>query len=619
VNRIRLPAVFLWIAIISLPPFRSAAGAEGDAAFLFDLDNSQFPQIHAYFSVSNPLGGRLAGLAVEDISLKEDDAPARNVVLTEEETGLRLVVVIDPGLDLTYALPDGETRIQRLRRAMTDWLGTFPQNGMDDLTLITPEGIAVSHISNAEVFLDGLRAYTPKLPAARTLDVLLVDALGAAADPLPRPGMRALLIVFSASKLAQADNIGRGLCPRARELHATMFGIWSGRMEPSTKADMDSLASLAGECGGYSVALESATGTAAVLGLIATQRTQYRVAFRSSIAASGEHALTASITRADFTAETVPLRFSVAVQPPAVTWIDFPERLTRKGEDVAQPVEAYLPLSIELRAEIAFPDGHPRAIAVMQLYADNELVGECASGCDGIRWDLQQYAESASIKMQMVVRDELGLEGKTAERTFALTVDRPSFWDIFRANYLLPVTILLAAAAAVGVFIAAMVNLNRVRAVRPSGDLLFPGESSAPTGAAEGLRRHLRRIKRGKPKPPEPPAEAYAVLEKLGGAEGKIDITAPDVIIGRDPQSAAIVLDDPSVSARHGRIVRMGDGLPWVFDLGSAAGSWKNFEEVPPEGASLREGDRLNFGRAAFRVRLKPYAPVKETRDGKNP
>jgi hypothetical protein len=63
--------------------------------------------------------------------------------------------------------------------------------------------------------------------------------------------------------------------------------------------------------------------------------------------------------------------------------------------------------------------------------------------------------------------------------------------------------------------------------------------------------------------------------------------------------------------------VRMGDGRPWVFDLGSAAGSWKNFEEIPPEGASLKEGDRLNFGRVAFRVRLKPCPPAKETLDGK--
>jgi pSer/pThr/pTyr-binding forkhead associated (FHA) protein len=102
------------------------------------------------------------------------------------------------------------------------------------------------------------------------------------------------------------------------------------------------------------------------------------------------------------------------------------------------------------------------------------------------------------------------------------------------------------------------------------------------------------------------------VLEPIGTTGRTVEVGAKDVIIGRDAQAAAVVIDDPSVAPRHARIVRMGDGTPWVFDLGSAAGSWRNFEEVPPEGAALREGDRLNFGRAAFRVRLRPCVPAEE-------
>ncbi len=613
VNRTRLPVVFVLCAILLALESRPVSGAEGDTAYLFGLDSSQFPQINAYLSISNAIGGRLTGLTVEQVTLKEDDSPARNVVLTEEQTGVRLVVVVDPGLDMLYALPDGETRIQRIRRAMSDWLGSLPQSGIDDLTLVTPAGIAVSHSSDPEAFLAGLRAYEPKIPAERTLDSLLVDALGAAADPLPRPGMRALLIVFSASKLAQAQDIGQGLCPRALELHATFFGIWSGRAEPSAKPDMESLAALASECGGYSVALESSTGTAAMLAMIATQRTQYRLEYRSSVPSSGEHTLTAAVTRTDFQAESEPLRFKVEVQPPAVTWIDFPDRLTRKGSEISQPAEEYQPDMLELQAEVTFPDGHPREIVSMQLFADSELVGKCDEDpCAGIRWDLRKYTQSGDIALQIVVRDELGLEGKTVERQMSLTVERPSFWEIFRAYYLLPVTIILGVAAAVGLLIAAIVNLNRVRAAQAASELLFPDAASVPALPAAGWTKRIRGIVRRKRTPPEPPAETYAVLEELGGGGRRFEIAAADVIIGRDPKAARIVLDDPSVSPRHGRIVRMGDGIPWVFDLGSTAGSWKNFEEIPPEGASLREGDRLNFGRTAFRVRLRPCAPAEE-------
>jgi predicted component of type VI protein secretion system len=56
----------------------------------------------------------------------------------------------------------------------------------------------------------------------------------------------------------------------------------------------------------------------------------------------------------------------------------------------------------------------------------------------------------------------------------------------------------------------------------------------------------------------------------------------------------------------------MGDGAPRVFDLGSTAGSWINFDEVPTAGCPLREGDRLQFGRVAFRVRL---AQLEETEE----
>jgi hypothetical protein len=613
VNRIRLPAAALCALVLSLAP-RPARGAEGDTAYLFGLDSTHFPQISAYLSVSDPLGVRVAGLTAGDITLKEDGSLARGVTLTEEQAGVRLVAVMDPGLDLIYALPDGEIRIDRIRRAMTDWLDGLPQGGIDDLTLVTPQGTPVSHTSDPQLFLDGLRAYAPKLPAARTLDAMLVDALGAAADPLPRPGMRALLVVFSASKLSQTEGIGRGLCPRARELHADFFGVWSGRVEPSTKPDREELAGLAAECGGYSVALESADGTAALLAVIASQRTQYRLEYRSAASLSGEHAISAAAARGDFQAETAPFPFRLEIQPPAAAWIDLPDRLTRKGAEISQPVEEYQPAGIDLQADVTFPDGHPRAIVSMQLFADYELVGECAAfPCASIHWDLRKYAESGKIALQIVVRDELGLEGKTAQRQLQLEVERPAFWEIFQAYYLLPLVLLLAAAAAVGFGIAAMVNLNRVHTAQAAGDLLFPDGRPAPAARAAAWRDRLAETVRRRRAPPAPPEETYAVLQALDGSERKLELNAKDVIIGRDPQTAAVVLDDPSASPRHARIVRMGDGTPWVFDLGSAAGSWKNFEEVPPEGASLREGDRLNFGRAAFRVRLKPYVPAEET------
>jgi hypothetical protein len=613
VTRTRLAVVFILAAILASLTAGSASGAKGDTAYLFDLDRAQFPQISAYLSASNALGMRLEGLTAADIALKEDGNPARNVAISEEQTGLRLVAVMDPGLDMLYALPEGETRIERIRRVMAEWLGGLPQSGIDDLTLVTPEGVAVSHTSDAEAFLAGLRAYVPKLPTPRPLDALMVDALGAAADPLPRTGMRALLIVFSAAKLSQSGGIGQGLCPRALELHAPVYGIWSGRVEPSAKPDIDALTALTTDCGGYAVALENPTGTALLLGMIATQRMQYRIEYRSAAATANEHSLIAAIDRPDFQAQSDPLPFSIKVQPPALNWIDFPDQITRQGQAIADPIDSYQPDSVDLRADVTFPDGHPRAVVSMQLFADGELVGECAAfPCAAITWDLSRYAESADVSLQMVARDELGLEGKTAERRVALTVRRPSFWEVFRANYLLPLAILLAILAAAGFAVAAIVNLQRMRTAQAAAEP-YPADAYILSDAQPpDWKNRLRRISRRRRKPDSPPAEPYAVLEDLGEPGRRFELAAPTVILGRDRRLAAIVLDDPSVSPSHARFIRPDGEPPRVIDLGSTAGTWRNFEEIPLEGVALREGDRLNFGRAAFRVKLTSQPPSKE-------
>jgi pSer/pThr/pTyr-binding forkhead associated (FHA) protein len=82
-----------------------------------------------------------------------------------------------------------------------------------------------------------------------------------------------------------------------------------------------------------------------------------------------------------------------------------------------------------------------------------------------------------------------------------------------------------------------------------------------------------------------------------------IAIAVEDAILGRDADCEPGVIDDPSVSPRHARIVKKPDGTAWIIDLGSTAGTWINCEEAPREGCALREGDLLNLGRAAFRVR----------------
>lgn len=386
-----------------------------------------------------------------------------------------------------------------------------------------------------------------------------------------------------------------------------MYGIWSGRVQPSTKRDSDALSVLAEACGGYSVALENTNGMSTLLGSLATQKAQYRLEYRSGLNTAGEHNLRLQV-QGGFQAQTDPLVFSLDVQPPVVSWLRFPEDVTRKWQDPLQPAEEFPPTTLDFEAEISFPDGHPRSIATIRLLVDGQPASDCPAPCTGIRWDISKVMESESHTLQLSILDELGLEGQTEPRDLKIAVERPTLWDVFRLKYLTTVSILVALVLAGGLLIAAIAVMSRAggssgRGRTVSPDLLFPPAG----GRAQGLRirwRVKRPLRKG-PSAAEPSAgdAAFVVLEPLESGKAPLVFAAADTVIGRDADNGAVI-DDPSVSPRHARIVRMPDGTPWIFDLGSTAGTWRNFEEAPREGCALRDGDRLHFGRAAFRVRI---------------
>jgi predicted component of type VI protein secretion system len=86
----------------------------------------------------------------------------------------------------------------------------------------------------------------------------------------------------------------------------------------------------------------------------------------------------------------------------------------------------------------------------------------------------------------------------------------------------------------------------------------------------------------------------------LQGSQAGIDLTQPDVVIGRHVD-ADIRLPLPDVSRRHCRFL-FADGLWQVFDLNSLNGVLVNGERVSK--ATLRQDDVLRIGSYTFTIEL---------------
>ena len=88
-------------------------------------------------------------------------------------------------------------------------------------------------------------------------------------------------------------------------------------------------------------------------------------------------------------------------------------------------------------------------------------------------------------------------------------------------------------------------------------------------------------------------SDARLVIREGEGAGGEFPLEG-EVVLGREPSSADLVLDDPGVSRRHAAIRRLG-GPVTVEDLGSSNGTYVNAQRVHGE-VELADGDEIQVG-----------------------
>ncbi len=93
-----------------------------------------------------------------------------------------------------------------------------------------------------------------------------------------------------------------------------------------------------------------------------------------------------------------------------------------------------------------------------------------------------------------------------------------------------------------------------------------------------------------------------AVLVVVQGAEigRRYLLNEPRLILGRDPQHADLVIEDPSVSGKH-LLVQSDpeDGRYGLIDLGSRNGTFLNGR--PVESGALRDGDKIFLGETVLK------------------
>ena len=95
------------------------------------------------------------------------------------------------------------------------------------------------------------------------------------------------------------------------------------------------------------------------------------------------------------------------------------------------------------------------------------------------------------------------------------------------------------------------------------------------------------------------------LVEDAPGNRTNIVIEQDNMAIGRDLEVAQIVFGDSSVSRLHARIRRR-NGRYYLYDEGSASGTFLNHERLGLSPRQLQNGDEIRLGRLHLRFQLRP-------------
>ena len=618
----RLFVFFLSLGLLIVPGAfahaQTAAYAEVTA-----INAQNFPQVSALVDVYDANGEFVSGLQPADLKVYEDGQQRTATSITESASSVQAVVAINPGPALAVRDKNGKPRFDGVVATLNAWANSLPAESKDDFSLVSLSGSLIDHAAPKD-WLVSLNSFKPDFrnttPNLQTLSI----AMDSVNTPTAQPGMkRAVLFVTSHMDDPNIDNTIAPLIQKAVNSKIRVF-VWFVDVETyGVSASANAFKSLAQQTNG-SFFLFSGKETFPDLNLyVAPLRHIYTITYTSALTTAGDHKLGLYIDTSLGTIPALDKTFSVDIQPPNAFFVSPPLQITRQppaedpyNSDVLNPTRQELEIIVE------FPDGHKRALKRATLYVDGQVVQENTTApFEKFVWDLSAYNQSGQHAIVVEVEDVLGLKKSSMNISVTFTVIQPPKGiQAILARY--RSYVILGAIGLAG--IALLVILLRGRGSRGSSTIdrietrkRFDDPLTQPVAAltdssatkkSKTLPRKALSPSWAQTKPARvQEASAYLIRLTNGGEPASvapIPVLEKDMTFGTDPVQSVRVLDDPSISPLHARIKQIADGVFMLYDHGSVAGTWVNFEPVSREGRRLAHGDRIHFGQLVYRFDL---------------
>ena len=613
------------ILIISclLFPSKITNAQTGQTATLATPQTEDFPQTTTFLDVYDVAGSFLFGLTSEEITLAEDGNLCSIQEIEELYPGVQVAVAFN--MAPSFAIRDevGDSRFHHLSQALIQWGKNLPLENSDDLSLVTNDGIEITHLNTPVIWASALETYQPQPRETSSNFSVLAHAIDIASDPPPQPGMKKVVLLLTPPPAPEEIVAVQSLTALAQERGVSLI-TWL----VSSPAYLDSpgaqqLRESVEKTGGAFFIFSGEEVIPSPESYFSPLRGTYHLTYRSQITTSGTHTLEAIITTN--TGEIMAFReFQFDVRPPNPIFVSPPLEIIRENpnpEEERYPIEKYTPTFLTLNIIIEFPDKHPRPLEETILYVDgSEEVRNTHPPFDQFTWDLSKYEYSQIHNLEIQAVDSLGLSQTSLKTSIQIIVDKPTpkmgqFGCIFGEHPFGITSLGAIILAAISLLICLRRGIIQPKAFHSA--LKSPRKAMVQEDRLQqssSARKSISTWVNSLPWPVNEEAaqtvpQAQATLEPITKQAKKlfpdqIPIYDAEMTFGKDASTATILIKEASVNGLHARIEFISENIYKLSDEGSVAGTWVNYQPIVGESHLLQHGDIIHIGRAGFLFRI---------------
>lgn len=616
----RWVGLFLGLILLSAHAVGAQETADGRLR-ITRVDTADFPTVQLNLIATDGQSQRLTDPA--GLTLREAGVPVTDFTLADVPAGLDVIFVLDANAAMFSVDDNGsQTRLSKatasLIRFATQYMSLEEQ---DHVSVVIPAGVSGSEFlvqdeTRPGDLSDAIEAYAPEiLPNVAPLPDLLSLALTQAATYAAAGSERFPAIVLL-SDGAESD-WGAAIDTVAAEAQAgqipVLVLVLGARVDETELANVTRLTS---PTLGSALHMPNAPDADPLFGQLQANASQTQLAYQSPQTESGEYELQVGLGALQAEAT---LSLELISPEIVIRWDE--ASIRRAGMQPNTPLADLQPAVQTLEAQITWP-GQPLELAEVVVLVDGEAQRPLSppvvdtTGRLRLDWDISGLDEG-SYSLAIRVTDSTGRETASEPVTVAVTVTRPAAPTATPspptptpAPELSPALSVLErnptwlfGLGLLGLFVLLLGLLLTLRRRRSR-----PGVTSEPSLAELLEEQGLSPLPAGVADSGQGPC--LVVLQNGPEHSNPIPLLGDNISIGRDPKLVQVPLADQSVSRLHARI-RLRKGEYWLYDEGSASGTYLNFNRLGLAPHILQEGDVVHIGRVQLRFQMtRPGGPV---------